>query len=84
MVRVSGHAGFCFAVSCMAGMRVVPVLYAGSFANRSNTPRRAAVINYFADGTISNTDDEIVKGVRVAKGSPMTGKLFPLVYSPSW
>ncbi len=57
---------------------------AGSFANRGDRPRRAAVINYFADGTLSNTDDEIVKGVRVKKGAVMEGPLFPVVYQPGW
>lgn len=34
---------------------------------RSDQPRRAAVLNYFADGTISNTDDDLLKGIKIPK-----------------
>lgn len=36
---------------------------------RSDSPRRAAVLNYFADGTLSNTDDELLKGITIPKVS---------------
>lgn len=52
----------------------------GSFPNRSEGPRRAAVVNVFADGTVSNSDDELLKGVGVIpKGVKMEGRFFPLL-----
>lgn len=32
-------------------------------SSRSDKPRRAAVVNYFADGVQSNTDDVLLNGV---------------------
>lgn len=58
-----------------------PLLVHGSYENRSDRPRRAFVLNVFADGTISNTDDELLKGVPpIPKGHKMEGKYFPLLY----
>ncbi len=58
-----------------------PLLVHGSYENKSERPRRAFVLNAFADGTISNTDDELLKGVPpVKKGEKMEGKFFPLLY----
>ena len=58
-----------------------PLLVHGSFENNSNRPRRAFVINAFGDGTLSNTDEEILKGVPPIKnGEQMKGKFFPLLY----
>lgn len=60
-----------------------PLLVHGSFENNSERPRRAFVLNVFADGTISNTDEEILKGVPPIKsGEVMKGKFFPLLYTP--
>ncbi|XP_059145483.1 phytanoyl-CoA dioxygenase domain-containing protein 1-like [Physella acuta] len=56
----------------------------GSYENRSDTPRRTAVLNYFADGTLSNTDRELVKGSYIPKGEKMEGQLYPLVFDPDW
>jgi len=43
--------------------------------------RRAFVLNVFADGTISNTDEELLKGVPpIPKGNKMEGKFFPLLF----
>ncbi|MFT6796147.1 MAG: ectoine hydroxylase-related dioxygenase (phytanoyl-CoA dioxygenase family) [Maribacter sp.] len=59
-----------------------PLLVHGSYENKSNRPRRAFVLNAFADGTVSNTNDELLKGVPpVRKGEKMQGKFFPLLYS---
>jgi ectoine hydroxylase-related dioxygenase (phytanoyl-CoA dioxygenase family) len=59
-----------------------PLLVHGSYENKSNRPRRAFVLNAFADGTVSNTNDELLKGVPpVKKGEKMQGKFFPLLYS---
>lgn len=58
-----------------------PLLVHGSYENKSDRPRRAFVLNVFADGTISNTDDELLKGVPpIPKGHKMAGKFFPLLY----
>lgn len=59
-----------------------PLLVHGSFANTSERERRAFVLNVFADGTVSNTNDELLKGVPpILKGQKMEGKYFPLLYS---
>lgn len=59
-----------------------PLLVHGSYENTSKRPRRAFVLNAFADGTVSNTNDELLKGVPpVKKGDKMQGKFFPLLYS---
>ncbi|AZQ58251.1 phytanoyl-CoA dioxygenase family protein [Maribacter sp. MJ134] len=58
-----------------------PLLVQGSFENKSDRPRRAFVLNVFADGTVSNTDEELLKGVPpIKKGEKMQGKFFPLLY----
>jgi len=60
-----------------------PLMVHGSYANRSAMSRRAFVLNVFADGTISNTDEELLKGVPVIKkGDKMEGKFFPLLFDP--
>jgi len=58
-----------------------PLMVHGSYENKSEMKRRAFVLNVFADGTISNTDDELLKGVpSIPKGNKMEGKFFPLIY----
>jgi ectoine hydroxylase-related dioxygenase (phytanoyl-CoA dioxygenase family) len=60
-----------------------PLLVHGSYANKSARPRRAFVLNVFADGTSSDTDQEILQGVPViSKGEKMKGKFFPLLFNP--
>ena len=60
-----------------------PLLVHGSYENNSEMSRRAFVINVFADGTVSNTDDELLSGVPIIpKGHKMQGKFFPLLYNP--
>ncbi len=60
-----------------------PLMVHGSYENNSEMSRRAFVINVFADGTVSNTDDELLAGVPIIpKGSKMQGKFFPLLYNP--
>lgn len=60
-----------------------PLLVHGSFENKSNRSRRAFVLNVFADGTASNTDDEMLKGVpTIRKGKKMEGQFFPLLFDP--
>ena len=58
-----------------------PLMVHGSYENKSDRKRRAFVLNVFADGTISNTDDELLAGVpRIPKGRKMDGKFFPLLF----
>ena len=58
-----------------------PKLVHGSYENRSDRPRRAFVLNVFADGTLSDTDEEILTGVPVIrKGQKMEGQFFPLLF----
>lgn len=56
----------------------------GSGANTSNRPRRAFVINVFADGVQSDSDEPLLAGVPVVpKGRKMEGRFFPLLYDPA-
>ncbi|MDF9797167.1 ectoine hydroxylase-related dioxygenase (phytanoyl-CoA dioxygenase family) [Catalinimonas alkaloidigena] len=58
-----------------------PLMVHGSYANTSERSRRAFVINVFADGTLSNTDDVLLEGVPVVhRGNKMEGQFFPLLY----
>ncbi|HEX6848973.1 MAG TPA: phytanoyl-CoA dioxygenase family protein [Chitinophagaceae bacterium] len=55
----------------------------GSGENKSDKPRRAFVINAFADGVTSDSNEPLLEGVPiVAKGRKMEGQFFPLLYSP--
>ena len=59
-----------------------PLLVHGSYENKSEWSRRAFVLNVFAEGVVSNTDDELLKGVPVIKkGNKMEGKFFPLLFN---
>lgn len=58
-----------------------PLMVHGSYENKSEISRRAFVLNVFADGTVSNSNDELLKGVPpIKKGEKMDGKFFPLLY----
>jgi len=59
-----------------------PLMVHGSYENKSDISRRAFVINVFADGTESDTDEEILRGTPIAikKGQRMKGKFFPLLF----
>lgn len=55
----------------------------GSGANTSSKPRRAFVVNAFADGVISDSDEPLLDGVPVVpKGEKMQGQFFPLLFYP--
>ena len=55
----------------------------GSGENKSDKPRRAFVINVFADGVRSDSDDALLVGVPpVPKGERMDGQFFPLLFDP--
>jgi ectoine hydroxylase-related dioxygenase (phytanoyl-CoA dioxygenase family) len=60
-----------------------PLMVHGSFANKSPKPRRAFVLNVFADGTKSNSDEVLLNGVPpIRKGNKMEGQFFPLLFQP--
>ena len=59
-----------------------PLTLHGSGENTSPNPRRAFVINAFADGVVSDSDDELLQGVPpVHKGAKMEGQFFPLLFN---
>ncbi|MCC7402481.1 MAG: phytanoyl-CoA dioxygenase family protein [Chitinophagaceae bacterium] len=58
-----------------------PLTLHGSGANASSMPRRAFVINVFADGVLSDSNEPLLEGVpAVRKGEKMSGQFFPLLY----
>jgi hypothetical protein len=57
-----------------------PLMVHGSYENKTSRPRRAFVINVFADGVRSNTDEVLLQGVpEISKGEAMHGQFFPLL-----
>jgi len=61
-----------------------PLLVHGSYENRTDRPRRAAVINVFRDGVCSDSDQPLLAGVPVIpKGQRMGGTYFPLLFDPA-
>ncbi|MEO5601663.1 MAG: phytanoyl-CoA dioxygenase family protein, partial [Cyclobacteriaceae bacterium] len=60
-----------------------PLMVHGSYENKSARPRRAFVLNVFADETKSDSDGELLQGVPpIAKGKKMEGQFFPLLFDP--
>ena len=60
-----------------------PLTLHGSGENKSNRPRRAFVINVFADGVRSDSNDPLLQGVpAIQKGNKMEGQFFPLLFDP--
>lgn len=60
-----------------------PLLVHGSFANRTDRPRRAVVLNAFRDGTRSASNDTLLQGVPpIPDGQTMDGQFFPLLLDP--
>jgi len=58
-----------------------PLTLHGSGENKSAKPRSAFVINVFADGVYSDTNEPLLNGVPVvAKGNKMEGQFFPLLF----
>ncbi len=56
----------------------------GSGANASSRPRRAFVLNVFADGVVSDSNVPLLEGVPVIKkGEKIQGQFFPLLYNPN-
>jgi len=57
-----------------------PLAVHGSLENKSDRWRRAAVLNYMADGTRSDSEAPLLEGVpAVPKGEVLQGRFFPLV-----
>jgi ectoine hydroxylase-related dioxygenase (phytanoyl-CoA dioxygenase family) len=55
----------------------------GSGANTSSKARRAFVINVFADGVISDSNEPLLNGVPVVPaGEKMEGQFFPFLFDP--
>jgi len=58
-----------------------PLTLHGSGENKSNQPRRAFVVNVFADGVKSDSNEALLSGVPVIKkGEKMEGQFFPLLF----
>jgi len=61
-----------------------PLMIHGSFANRTDRPRRATVINAFRDGVSSDSNEVLLDGVpAIEKGKKMEGPFFPMLYDPA-
>jgi len=58
-----------------------PLTVHGSYGNKSDGPRRATVLNFFKDGTLSDTDEPLLTKIPIIpKGQKLHGKFFPLLY----
>lgn len=61
-----------------------PLMVHGSFENRTDSPRRAAVVNLIRDGVCSGSNVPPLTGVPpIPPGEPMAGTFFPLLFDPS-
>lgn len=61
-----------------------PLTLHGSGENKSQHPRRAFVINVFADGVKSDSSEALLNGVpAIEKGEKMQGQFFPLLFEGS-
>jgi len=61
-----------------------PLLLHGSYENRTERQRRAVVLNVVKDGTLSDSDDELMPQIPpIKKGDPLSGQFFPLLYDPA-
>lgn len=61
-----------------------PLMVHGSYANRTDAPRRATVINVIRDGVRSDTDAPLLDGVPpIPKGQQLAGQFFPLLLEPA-
>lgn len=57
-----------------------PLMLHGSYENTSGSSRRAAVVNLFRDGVVSDSDEPLLSGVPpVPKGEKVDGRFFPLL-----
>jgi ectoine hydroxylase-related dioxygenase (phytanoyl-CoA dioxygenase family) len=61
-----------------------PLMVHGSFENKSDRPRRGAVINVFRDGVRSAANEPLLEGVPATPaGEKIDGPFFPLLFDPS-
>ncbi len=61
-----------------------PLLLHGSYVNRTDGPRRAAVINFMRDGVMSASDEPLLTGVPpIPSGQRIEGRFFPLLLDPA-
>jgi ectoine hydroxylase-related dioxygenase (phytanoyl-CoA dioxygenase family) len=61
-----------------------PLMVHGSFENKTERPRRAIVINAFADGVLSDSNEPLLAGVPpIPRGERMQGQFFPLLFDPA-
>jgi ectoine hydroxylase-related dioxygenase (phytanoyl-CoA dioxygenase family) len=60
-----------------------PLMVHGSFANNTDRPRRAEVINVVLDGVKSDSDQPLLEGVPpIARANKIQGQFFPLLFQP--
>jgi ectoine hydroxylase-related dioxygenase (phytanoyl-CoA dioxygenase family) len=58
-----------------------PLMVHGSYENRSQSPRRGAVLNVFRDGVCSASNDSLLAGVPpIPVGEKISGQFFPLLH----
>jgi ectoine hydroxylase-related dioxygenase (phytanoyl-CoA dioxygenase family) len=61
-----------------------PLMVHGSFENRTDRPRRAAVINVVRDDVRSASDEPLLQGVpKIPAGQKLSGQFFPLLWDPT-
>ena len=61
-----------------------PLMVHGSYENKSNRPRRGAVINMLRDGVRSAANVPLLEGVpSITAGQKIDGQFFPLLFDPS-
>jgi len=61
-----------------------PLMVHGSYENKTDKQRRALVLNVFADGVISDSDEPLLEGVpAIPRGRKMDGQFFPLLFDPN-
>jgi len=61
-----------------------PLMVHGSFENRSERPRRGAVINLFRDGVKSASGEPLLAGVPpIPAGKKIEGQFFPRLFDPA-
>jgi ectoine hydroxylase-related dioxygenase (phytanoyl-CoA dioxygenase family) len=60
-----------------------PLMMHGSYENRTNSARRAVVLNVFRDGVVSASDSPPLEGVPpIPVGEKMSGQFFPFLFDP--
>ena len=61
-----------------------PLMVHGSYENRSDYPRRGAVVNVMRDGVCSASDDPLLEGVpAIPSGEKIQGQFFPMLFDPA-